>query len=659
MKLSIIIVNYNVKYFLEHCLHSVSRAVNGHRDVEILVVDNASPDDSVQMLKERFPNVILVENKRNVGFAKANNMAIRVSRGEYVLLLNPDTVVQQDTFAKCIAFMDAHPEAGGLGVKMIDGSGNYLPESKRGFPSPWVAFCKVFGLTALFPKSKLLAGYYLGHLSKDSNQEVDVLAGAFMMMRRSVLDKIGLLDETFFMYGEDIDLSYRIVQAGFKNYYFSETRIIHYKGESTKKGSLNYVRMFYQAMIIFARKHFGGSKAGPFIFIIQTAIYVRAFLTLLGNGFKRLGWPLIDVILMYAGMFLIKVFWEQNVKLSEGVTYPATFTFIVVPAYILIWISGIYFNGGYDKPIKLSRVLRGLLFGTIFIAAGYGFLNDSLRFSRAMILLGFAYSAVALISLRLLIHLIKYGNIDIEQLRQKRAVVVGSLSEYQRVNNLISLSQARVQIEGYIDVTNCETRYSSSGYLGDLPDIKDITTLYHIDEIIFCAADVPAEKIIDLMSSLGQGTEYKIVPKESESIIGSHSKDMQGELYTLEIQLNINTPQQQRNKRMLDIIIAILLIPLWFLLFRKFRQPLGVWANSILVLTGKRSWVGYAGSNNGNALTALPHIRKGILTPLTPFKKNDWDEGTIARLNLLYARDYNIYHDLEIIRKSFTQLGGA
>jgi len=238
MKLSVIIVNYNVKYFLEQALLSVRKASRG-LPVEVYVVDNNSVDDSVQMVEEKFPEVHLIQNKHNPGFSIANNQAIRLSKGEYVLLLNPDTVVEEDTFEKCISFMDAHPEAGGLGVRMIDGSGAFLPESKRGFPSPWVAFCKTVGLSRLFPKSRLFNHYHLGYLDEMETNEVEVLAGAFMLLRRTTLDKVGLLDEAFFMYGEDIDLSYRIIQGGYKNYYLPETSIIHYKGESTKKGSLN------------------------------------------------------------------------------------------------------------------------------------------------------------------------------------------------------------------------------------------------------------------------------------------------------------------------------------------------------------------------------------------------------------------------------------
>lgn len=234
MKLSIIIVNYNVKYFLEQCLHSVLKACR-EVDAEILVVDNNSVDGSVQMIRKKFPEVHLIENKENKGFSQANNQAIRKSLGEYILLLNPDTLVEDDTLTKIVQYMDQHPEAGGLGVKMLDGKGKFLPESKRGLPTPSVAFFKIFGFSRLFPKSHIFGKYHLGYLDKDQIHEIDILAGAFMLLKKKVLDKIGLLDEEFFMYGEDIDLSYRITQAGYKNIYFPDARIIHYKGESTKK----------------------------------------------------------------------------------------------------------------------------------------------------------------------------------------------------------------------------------------------------------------------------------------------------------------------------------------------------------------------------------------------------------------------------------------
>ncbi|MBT7035082.1 MAG: glycosyltransferase family 2 protein, partial [Lentimicrobiaceae bacterium] len=222
MKLSIVIVNYNVEYFLDQCLNSVFKAMK-NIDGEVFVVDNDSIDGSNEMVRKKYPDVKLIANKKNVGFSVANNQAIRISEGEYVLLLNPDTVVEHDTFEKCINFMDKNPDAGGLGVKMLDGSGKFLPESKRGLPTPSTAFYKMFGLSSLFPRSKRFAKYHLGHLDDNSIHKIEILPGAFMLLRKEALDKTGLLDEEFFMYGEDIDLSYRIIKAGYENYYYPET----------------------------------------------------------------------------------------------------------------------------------------------------------------------------------------------------------------------------------------------------------------------------------------------------------------------------------------------------------------------------------------------------------------------------------------------------
>ena len=285
MQLSIIIINYNVKYFLEQCLLSVSKAVK-NIDTEIFVVDNASTDGSFDFFQNRFDHVNFTWNKTNVGFAKANNQVLNIAQGEYILFLNPDTIVPEDCFEKCIDFIKKNN--GALGIKMIDGAGNFLKESKRGFPSPFTSFFKIAGFSKLFPGSKTFSKYHLGNLSENENNEVDVLAGAFMMIPKNILDKTGGFDEDFFMYGEDIDLSFRIQKAGFKNYYFAESTIIHFKGESTKKGSLNYVKMFYKAMSVFVKKHYGSRRAGLFSFFIHIAIFSRAALAAAARLLKRL-----------------------------------------------------------------------------------------------------------------------------------------------------------------------------------------------------------------------------------------------------------------------------------------------------------------------------------------------------------------------------------
>lgn len=287
--ISIIIVNYNVKYFLEQCLYSVRAAISG-MDAEVFVVDNHSSDGSMEYLKPKFPEVCFIENKDNPGFAKANNQAIQQATGEYILLLNPDTVIGEDSLRSLCYFMEEHPDAGGLGVKMLDGNGVFLAESKRSFPSPWVSFCKLFGLSKLFPRSRTFARYSLAYLSPEKQHSIDVLAGAFMLMRHDALKKVGLLDEAFFMYGEDIDLSYRIKKGGYKNYYIPE-RILHYKGESTKQNDKKYIRAFYGAMIIFYKKYYprsGWLMSG----LIKGGVGVKtAIASLFGsaNGKKKKG----------------------------------------------------------------------------------------------------------------------------------------------------------------------------------------------------------------------------------------------------------------------------------------------------------------------------------------------------------------------------------
>lgn len=650
MKLSIIIVNYNVKYFLEQALLSVRKAVSPLGvAVETWVVDNNSVDESVQMVREKFPEVKLIANKENVGFSKANNQAIRSSSGEYILLLNPDTVVEEDTFEKCLAFMDAHPRAGGLGVRMIDGSGKFLPESKRGFPSPWAAFCKTFGLSSLFPKSKLFNEYHLGYLAEQETHEVEVLAGAFMMLRRSVLNEIGLLDEIFFMYGEDIDLSYRIVQANYKNYYFPETTIIHYKGESTKKGSLNYVRVFYQAMIIFAKKHFQGRQARLFVMMLEAAIYLRALLTLVSNIFKKLWFPLLEATIIYLGLFGLKIFWERYYY-KDPHHFERTILTFNFPLYVFIWLLTIYFSGGYDKAGGLRRLIRGLLVGTILIAAVYGFLDAAYRSSRAIIMMGTVWAIAGTALLRLGIHFWKYGNFEVGQDRAKNLVIVGTTAESERVERL--LQQAQVQ-KKLIGVVSPNAAADQRTYLSSLEQLNEVVQIYKIEEIIFCSKDVATQQIMHWMTRLGSQLDYKILPEESLSIIGSSSKETSGELYTIDIRFQIAEPRRQRSKRIMDLLFVaffVITLPFQLMIIKKRKTFL---ENMIQVLMGNKSWVGYAMLENQSV---LPKIKPGVLSSLDALTVKNLNEPTIHRLDFLYAKDYEVSKDLEIIWKGYKNL---
>ena len=257
MQLSVIILNYNVRYFLEQCVLSVQKALE-NIDGEIIVVDNLSADDSCEMMKKRFPNVKLIENKANLGFPKGNNIGVAEAKGEYLCILNPDTVVAEDTFEKILNTKNWQLNTGIIGCKLIDGTGNFLPESKRGIPTPWVAFTKIFGLYKLFPKSSLFNKYYAQHLSENQTGKADILVGAFMVMKRDLYLEVGGFDENCFMYSDDIDLSYMVLKSGKSNYYFHETSVIHYKGESTVRDG-TYMKRFREAMQFFYKKHFGGS----------------------------------------------------------------------------------------------------------------------------------------------------------------------------------------------------------------------------------------------------------------------------------------------------------------------------------------------------------------------------------------------------------------
>ena len=287
MVLSVIIVNYNVKYFLEQCLCSVQKAIAAI-DAEIIVIDNHSTDGSLEYLRPLFPSVIFLVNEKNIGFGKANNIALRQAKADFILFLNPDTIVNETCFSTCISFLKTAPNKGAAGIRMVDGSGKFLPESKRSFPSPVSSFYKLIGLASLFPSSKYLNHYALGNLDKSETHEIDVLAGAFMMIKKEVLEKVNGFDESFFMYGEDIDLSYRIKHAGYKIFYLGETAIIHFKGESAKKQNLNYVRMFYTAMDIFVSKHYSKTASFFFSLFIWFAIAIRTITTLFQGIFFKL-----------------------------------------------------------------------------------------------------------------------------------------------------------------------------------------------------------------------------------------------------------------------------------------------------------------------------------------------------------------------------------
>ena len=667
VKLSVVIVNYNVCYFLEQALLSVRRAVEKlGQPVEVFVVDNNSADGSVAMVKARFPEVVLIANRDNPGFSKGNNQALRRATGQYQLLLNPDTVVEEDTFRACCAYLDAHPACGGLGVKMLDGQGRFLPESKRGLPTPAVAFYKMFGLARLLPKSRTFGRYHLGFLSPDETHEIEVLSGAFMLLRKTALDAVGLLDEDYFMYGEDIDLSYRLTQGGWKNVYFPGTRIIHYKGESTKRTSVNYVFVFYRAMVIFARKHFAPGRAGLFSGLINAAIWLRAGAAVGERLVVRAAPLLLDAGLIWLGVYFLKTYWEHNHKFAPG-AYPPQYMLVAVPAYILVWLTSAYLSGAYDPPVRTSRVVRGIFVGTLLISAASNFL-DAWRFSKALIILGGAWAVAALLGRQLLAHFLKYRDFRLSERRQKNIAIVGSGPESRRVRQLLEAAGVQARVIGYVSVgveppvpaapaaavPLSPFAHSAGEALGELRQLADIIRLYALDELIFCGKDLPASQIIALMLSLPAAppVAYKILPEDSQYIIGSSSKDAPGDYYTLDIALNLYQPRQARTKRLLDVLTSTGLLLLAPLLLWLQPHKSGFVRNCLAVLLGSRTWVGLrysAGPARGVPAVVSPADAAVAAAPL--------NEVTRRRLELLYAKDYEPSMDLRVLWRCWYQLG--
>ncbi len=640
-KIAVIIVNYNVEFFLEQCLNSVQKALENVSG-QVFVIDNNSIDGSVEMVERKFPQFNLIANKDNKGFSKANNQGILLADAEYILLLNPDTVVEEDTFSKVIEYMDAHPKTGGLGVRMLDGKGQFLPESKRGLPSPAVAFYKIFGLSKLFPKSKKFGQYHAGHLSEFETNEIDILSGAFMLMRKEAIDKVGLLDEAFFMYGEDIDLSYRIQKGGYNNVYFPETRIIHYKGESTKKSSVNYVFVFYKAMIIFAKKHFSQKNAKLFSFFIHFAIYFRAFLAISARFIKQSFLPIVDFCVILFGFNILSNQWKV-----EQISFPETITHIAFPAYALIWILSILFHGGYDAPLKIKKFIKGNLIGTLIILVVYALLPKAWQFSRLFILIAaagiFLYYSIS----RIALHFIIGEKFNLTQRKNKKFAIVGGLEEFNRVKEILKQTNDEIDEILYVSINDKENEA-----IGTLNQLDQITFIHQINEIIFCAKDTSAQSIIFWMTKINaEKTDFKIAQPDSLSLIGSNSIETAGDLYVLNIN-SITKEENIRTKRTFDVLVSLFfLISSPIFLFavknrKKFIQ------NLLNVLIGKKSIVGYQEQNT--TTIDLPRIKPGILHPADELTFND--DSITDKLNLIYARDYKVVKDFTIVSKAFRKL---
>jgi GT2 family glycosyltransferase len=599
MKVSVIIINYNVKYFLEVCLHSVLRALKPYES-EVIVVDNNSRDGSNEMVAEKFPGVILVANKDNKGFSKANNQGVAIAKGEYIMFLNPDTVLPEDFFQKTIPYLDVHPEAGALGPKIIDGKGQFSPDGKKSFPTLSVAIFKTTGINKLFPKSPYFNKYYAVHVKDNETAPVDVLSGCCMMVRSKVITEVGgAFDEDYFMYCEDVDLSYRIQKAGYKNIYYPEATMIHYKGESTRKATLSYVRIFNEALATFVKKHYSKQQASLFILFINIGIVLRAILSLVKQIFKVLRMPLFDALILLLTLWFMKEFWVGEVKNIQPISI--NLVLATFPVYIFLWIGSMYLNGAYDQSYRALRVVRGMLIGTVLILAYYGLLEKEMRYSRAIIVLSGFVGTVLLLGFHELLHRLGIFKFIPYDTIPKKAAIVADEKNYEQTAATLQLVHYAPEVAGRISVENTNIQIPNSKFqipnsksqipnstLGNIGDLKQLLYTGGIDEVIFCVNGLTYQEILNNMQLCGGQYDYKIHLQGSQSFVGSNSSHTAGDLYTLDLSYNLNSFAQQRNKRVFDMVSALLFMLIVPVAVFMVRKPGGYLRNCLAVLAGRK-----------------------------------------------------------------------
>ncbi len=644
-RLSIVIVNYNVEHFLQLCLSSVFKAIEGI-DAEVWVVDNHSSDGSLEMVKNSFPAVRLIASKDNLGFSKGNNLAIRQSEGEYVLLLNPDTVVAEDTFQKCLSFMDSNPNAGSLGVRMLDGSGLFLPESKRGLPSPWVSFCKAFGLGSWFPESELFGKYYLSYLPEKQTHDVDVLSGAFMFLRKTAIEKSGLLDEDFFMYGEDVDLSFRIQNAGFKNYYFPEATIIHFKGESTKRGSISFVIHFYKAMLLFSKKHFSNSRL--FSIFIYLGIAVRAVLALVKRFFDAFGPAILEFIVSFIGMAFIKNWWEVNFKGVPGM-YPDYFIELLIPVYLLVWIGSTRLVGRYSNKYGHESIIKGIALGTFLISGVTNFFDDY-RFSKGLILIGSVWTYIVVTIGYIFGQWYTYGKSTINLNGKKRWLIAGDADDFIQASKILRQFDDQILVSGWIGSGGVST--SEPEQLGTLENLQELSFRLGIDHVLFCLKGLGGNIAIETIDRYKKlNIRFSFLAPGAGFVVSSSQKHDRGKVFQSENIPVLIQPFNRRRKRLADIFLCMGLFILFPLAIAKGADFTGLFKNMGRVLTGKKSWLGLA----ENHLKSFG-LKDGIIT-MKDLAGTAAEPSLIKALDNVYVQEFQMEKEIWTVLKNLGKLG--
>jgi len=652
--ISVIIVNYNVKELLEQCINSVFSS-SANLDVEIIVVDNNSFDGSIEYLKSKFPansRLKLIESPVNLGFAKANNLGAKEAKGEYLLILNPDTILQEDTLEKSLQYYKEHKDLGALTCKLILPNGQLDLACRRSFPTPSVAVYRILGLSRLFPKSKTFGKYNLTYLDENKTYEVDAIVGAFMLIKKDVYEKVKGFDEDYFMYGEDLDLCFRIKQAGYKIVYYPDTSIIHYKGESTKKSSISYVNNFYGAMQVFVKKNL---KTSFWLmnFLIRLSIIYRASISYF-TRFLRNNYPvLLDLIFIVSGMILA-IYQRFDFFPLEAYT-------VVIFVYTAIWLVTLALSGSYNRSEKFSLVkpLNGILIG-FFVNSSFTYFFNEYAFSRAVVLRTVINAYIFIALWRLAAKILKYSKSK-SIFKTSNTLIVGKNEETE---SFISKLKTRVDSEydfiGYIS----PSAEHKEGYIGNLNNIKDIVAANKIKNIVFAKNELSNQLILDLMWSLRNNSiSFKILTGDSDIILGKSALDKIDDIYLMQIEYNINKKFNIFVKRLFDILFGIFSLftvyPL-VLIFSKIRS-----INSKnekffkklkhipQVITGKYSFVGRATWDT--PVKGMQYLGKNGLTGLVQINLHrNLSADEIEYFNFYYAKNQSLALDIEILLKTLS-----
>ncbi len=660
IRLSVIIVNYNVREFLHHALTSLRKAMKGIRG-EIIVVDNASDDGSVEMVRSRFRDIQLIVNKSNLGFATANNIAIRHARGQAILLLNPDTVVQEDTMKVMLRFFDENPDAGIAGCKILNPDGSLQLSCRRSFPTAWVALAKISGLSSLFPGSRMFGRYNLTYLSPEETYEVDAVSGSFMMIRREAYDAVGGLDESFFMYGEDLDWCYRVQQAGWKNYYVHGTQIIHYKGESTRRSSIDEIRTFYDAMHLFVQKHLQGSW--PMTMILRCGIVLSSWMAMARQFLKPMTAALVDIVLIVFGLMLAEYIRMGQLFYFPAYAYPAVYTIPSVLIVVGLFGAGVYTH----RRMSVSRTAIVVLSSYVVVAALVAFFKEY-AFSRLVIVLAGVITAIALPGWRLMIRFLgKTGSGGRRSLFGRRAVIVGVDASARSLQKRL---RQRVgdgyEVVGFVDFERKRIGELVDGVpiIGSVDNVGKIVQEYRIHDVMFSTGKISYAHILSVIGrTSGRSVNYHLVPTTLEVMIGKATVDSLNDLPLVQISYNIERPGNRIMKRAMDLVIsAALLISLYpFVYFR--RALTGVPSSTVLlglpeVFSGRKSLVGPSEriatpfSQNGRPAPSANIGKPGLTGLVQLHDERNLTSEEAGQYNLYYAKNQSFLLDLEIILKS-------